>query len=414
MKEDSVCFMTAYSAQDAAQATGRQSPRSRRFGVVIVGGAIMGAAAAYFLREEGYEGSIAVVERDTGFAHAATALSAAGIRQQFSLAENIRLSKASLEFYRGFEARFGVSAGLREQGYLLLAPQTGLSTLQANHAVQRAEGCDIVLEGPGALTARHPWLSSEGIAAGATGLSGEGWFDPWSVLGALRAANRARNVTEIAGEVVAITVLRDRVDAVTLADGEVLSCESLLIAAGPGSGRVAAMAGVDLPVEPRKRSVFRFRCPEPPQAMPLTVDITGVWVRPEGDGFICGWSPPHSEDGPADREDFEPDHALFEETIWPALAGRVPAFERLRLGGAWAGHYDYNAFDQNAVIGPHTELENLHFLTGFSGHGVQQAPAAGRAAAEHIVHGRFRTLDCAPFGFARLARREPFAERNVI
>ena len=411
MKAGSVCDMTANSPQAATQEPGAQA---RHFGVAIVGGAIMGAAAAYFLREEGYEGSIAVIERDTGYAHAATALSAAGIRQQFSLAENIRLSKASLEFYRGFETRFGVSAGLREQGYLLLAPQSGLSTLQANHAIQRAEGCDIVLEGPGALMARHPWLASEGVAGGATGLSGEGWFDPWSVLGALRAANRARNVAEIAGEVAAIPVSGGRIEAVRLADGRSLACRTLIIAAGPNSGRVAAMAGVDLPVEPRKRSVFRFRCPEPPQAMPLTVDITGVWVRPEGDGFICGWSPPHSEDGPADREDFEPDHALFEETIWPALAGRVPAFERLRLGGAWAGHYDYNAFDQNAVIGPHPGLENLHFLTGFSGHGVQQAPAAARAVAEHIVHGRYRTLDCAPFGFARLETREPFAERNVI
>ena len=137
-------------------------------------------------------------------------------------------------------------------------------------------------------------------------------------------------------------------------------------------------------------------------------------MRPEGRGFIAGWSPPAPEDGPADPDDFEPDHAIFEEQLWPALAARVPAFERLKVTGAWAGHYDYNMLDQNAVIGRDPELPNFFYANGFSGHGLQQAPGVGRAIAELIVHGGFRTLDLSVFGYERIAAGRPVPERNVI
>lgn len=386
----------------------------REFGIVIIGGGIMGAATAFFLREEGFAGPVCVIERDLTYARASTALSAAGIRQQFSIPENIRLSRASLDFYKGFEKRFGVSAGYRENGYLLLATEAGLETLRENHAVQLAEGAKIALEGPQALAARHPWLNTEGVAAGTTGLEGEGWFDPWSVLQALRAANRDRGVTEIRGEIVGIETAGGAIAGVTLADGERIRAGVVVIASGPHSGAVAALAGAHLPVEPRKRTVFRFKCPQPPQRVPLTVDISGAWVRPEGDGFNCGISPPAQRDGPAAADDLEPDHSLFEDELWPLLANRIPAFEQVRVTGLWAGHYDYNTLDQNAVIGPHDKIGGLHFITGFSGHGVQQAPGAGRALAERIVHGQYRTIDCTRLGYGRIRRGEAFAERNVI
>lgn len=374
----------------------------------------MGASTAFFLREEGFAGTIAIVERDTGFSRSATALSAAGIRQQFSIAENIALSRASLDFYKGFEARFGVSAGFQQHGYLLLAPPAGLAILKENHAVQIAHGADVALEGPEALSRRHPWLSTHGIAAGTTGLSGEGWFDPWTVLGALRAENRRRGVEEVRAQAAAIETGDSGVTGVRLGDGRRLGCNVLINAGGTNSGCVAQMAGIDLPVEPRKRTVFRFKCANPPQDMPLTVDITGIWARPEGAGFITGFSPPEDEDGPADPSDFEPDHHFFEEVIWPVLADRVPAFEAVKVEGAWAGHYDYNRFDQNAFIGAHDEFANFYCVTGFSGHGVQQAPAAGRAIGELVVHGGYRTIDCTPFAARRVKENRRFAERNVI
>jgi sarcosine oxidase len=135
-------------------------------------------------------------------------------------------------------------------------------------------------------------------------------------------------------------------------------------------------------------------------------------VRPEGATYLCGVSPPADRD--PDRTDFEIEYDLFEETIWPTLAARIPAFEAIKLERAWAGHYDYNLLDQNAILGAHPDLPNLLFATGFSGHGLQQSPAAGRAIAELVAYGEYRTLDLRRFGFDRILRNEPLREINVV
>jgi sarcosine oxidase len=283
-------------------------------------------------------------------------------------------------------------------------------------ALQRREGADIALLDPAALSQRFAWLDVAGLAAGAFGRSGEGWIDPPSLMMLLKKAAQAEGVAYLHDEVVDLEVSGRQVTSARLASGARIGCKALVNAAGPQAGRVAALAGVALPVEPRKRFVFVFDCREPPAALcdaPLTVDPSGVWFRPEGRGFITGWSPSKDREPPAtDLEDI--DHGLFEEAIWPVLAARVPAFEAVKVTNAWAGFYDYNAFDQNAVIGTHPEVSNLYFANGFSGHGLQQAPAAGRAIAELIVHGAFRTIDLTRLGYGRIARNEPLAEINVI
>jgi len=386
------------------------------YDIVIIGGAIVGSAAAYFLREEGFAGSIALVERDPRFSHAATTLSAASIRQQFSIPENIRLSRFTLGFFRELKDRFGPEADIafREKGYLILAGPDGLPVLKANHATQRAEGADIVLEDAEALQRRFAWLSGEGVSAGAYGLSGEGWFDAHALLALLRKDVKARGVDLVAGEVVSVERTGDRVRGVTLATGERLEAGTVINAAGPDAGKVAAMAGLALPVEPRKRSVFVFEARDRFDDMPLLVDPSGIWVRPEGAVYITGGAESEEGEGPAEPGDFEPDWPLFEEVIWPALAARIPAFEAIRPGRAWAGHYEFNTLDQNAVIGPHPQVANFLFANGFSGHGLQQAPAVGKALAEWIVHGGYGTVDCSAFGYGRIAAGRPFRELNVI
>jgi glycine/D-amino acid oxidase-like deaminating enzyme len=197
---------------------------------------------------------------------------------------------------------------------------------------------------------------------------------------------------------------------VTLASGERMSCGILVNAAGPQAGDVAALAGIALPVEPRKRCVFVVACRTALPGMPLMVDPTGVWIRPEGELYICGVSP--AEDPRA--TDFEVDHALFDDVVWPMLAHRVPAMEALKVQRAWAGHYDYNTLDQNAVIGPHPEVGNFIFANGFSGHGLQQSPAAGRAMAELIVHQKYISLDLTLFGYERVMNGRAVKELNII
>ncbi len=387
-----------------------------RYDIVIIGGAIVGSSVAYFLRQEGFAGSIAVVERDPNFAHSATTLSCASIRQQFSIRENIRLSQFTLSLFRRLEEEFGGDADIafRENGYLILASDDGLPVLAANHAVQAGEGADIVLEDAAALARRFSWLSTEGLAAGAYGRSGEGWFDAHALLTLFRKALRGMKVDLLTASVAGIERTGNRIDAVRLDNGERLEAGLVVNAAGPNAGVVAALAGLVLPVEPRKRSVFVFEARDRFADMPLLVDPSGVYVRPEGSGLHRRRRRAEEGETAADPADFEPNWPLFEEIIWPALATRIPAFEAIKPTRAWAGHYDYNTLDQNAVIGPHPDVGNFIFANGFSGHGLQQAPAVGKAVAELVVHGGFRTIDCSVFGYERIAAGRPYRELNVI
>ncbi|WP_296747082.1 FAD-binding oxidoreductase [Mesorhizobium sp.] len=387
-----------------------------RYDIVIIGGAIVGSSVAYYLREEGFTGSIALIERDPQFSHAATTLSLASIRQQFSIPENIRLSQFTLKLFRRLKETFGADAdiGFREGGYLILAGEAGLPILKANHEAQIAEGADIVLEDADQLTQRFPWLSTEGISAGAYGRSGEGWFDAHAMLMLFRKALRDKKIDLITASVTGIAREGNRVTGVTLDNGETLEAGIVVNAAGPNAGKVAAMAGLALPVEPRKRNVFVFEAREKYADMPLLVDPSGIYVRPEGSVYLTGGAEPEEGDVAPDPKDFEVNWPLFEEVIWPTLATRIPAFEAIKPTRAWVGHYDYNTLDQNAVIGPHPEVENFLFANGFSGHGLQQAPAVGKSLAELIMHGGYRTIDCTAFGYARVAEGRAFRELNVI
>lgn len=387
-----------------------------RYDIVIIGGAIVGSSVAYYLREQGFSGTIALVERDPQFAHAATTLSMASIRQQFSIPENIRLSQFTLKLFRRLKEEFGADAdiGFREGGYLILAGEDGLPILKSNHEAQMAEGADIVLEDADQLTRRFPWLSTEGISAGAYGRTGEGWFDAHAMLTLFRKALRQKKVDFITADVTAIARDGNRVTGVSLGNGETLEAGIVVNAAGPNAGKVAAMAGLELPVEPRKRNVFVFEAREKYADMPLLVDPSGIYVRPEGSVYLTGGAEPEEGDRAPDSGDFEVNWPLFEEVIWPVLATRIPAFEAIKPTRAWAGHYDYNTLDQNAVIGPHPEVGNFLFANGFSGHGLQQAPAVGKALAELIVHGGYRTVDCSAFGYGRVAEGRAFRELNVI
>ena len=389
----------------------------RSVDVAIVGGAAMGSSTAFHLkREAGFPGSVLVIERDPSYARSATALSASSIRLQFSTPENIRLSQFGVAFLRAMKDRFGPEADPRfhEGGYLIMAGADGRDTLAANVKTQRDEGASTQFFEAEQLAGRFSWLHPGGLSAAAFGPNHEGWFDPQALLGTLRREARSGGAEYLTGEAVGIETSGGRVQAVRLASGERIVCGALVNAAGPHAGKVAALAGVPLPVEGRKRTVFVIHCRDAPPALPLCSDPSGVWIRPEGGFHISGWSPPEEQDPAADPADFEPDYGEFEAQVWPALAHRIPAFEATRMVRAWAGHYDYNTLDQNGIIGRHPGIENLYFINGFSGHGLQQSPAAGRAIAELIIHGAYQTLDLTRLGYERIAGNRPLREHNVI
>jgi FAD-dependent oxidoreductase domain-containing protein 1 len=408
--------MAADPMAGAALAAGGSNLRAD---VAIVGAGVIGASCAYWLTRLDPTLSVLLVERDVGFARASSSLSASSIRQQFSSPVNIWMSQAGIAFLRDAPMLLAVdgepppSLSLVEPGYLYLAPPGAPAEgLRALNAVQRAHGADIALLSPQQITARLPWLNVADIAVGSLGLSGEGWFDGPALHAALLRKARTQGAQLVKGDVQALDIdsATGRIASLGLADGTRIECGHAINAAGPWARRLAALAGVELPVHARRRTVFVLSCPEPLPGCPLLIDPSGFWFRPEGHQFIAGTTPfPDEDDLP-----LEPNLAEFDEAMWMRFAHRVPAFEALRIERAWAGYYEMNLFDHNAVIGAHPNRPNLIFANGFSGHGMQQAPAAGRGVAELVLHGRFEALDLSALGFERILADAPLVEANVI
>lgn len=284
--------------------------------------------------------------------------------------------------------------------------------LRENHALQKAHGVDVALMAPDALRARFPWISTEGIALASLGLSGEGWYDGYSLLQAFRKKAAAQGVRYVQAHATGLRRRGRAITGVELDHGRTLDAGVVVNAAGAWAAKVADWAGIALPVRGRRRSVFGFSCPDTLPGCPLVIDPSGIWLRPEGRQFICGFAPPEDQD--PDDAPLEVAYEAFDNFLWPALAGRVPAFEAIRMTGAWAGYYEMNVFDHNAVLGLHPDCDNLFFANGFSGHGLQQCPAAGRGVAELIRFGAYRSLDLSPLSFARILENRPLREKNVI
>lgn len=407
------------------------SVRSPSWDVLVVGGGIIGSAIAYFLaaaeaeRAGALRGSargrplrIAVVERDSTYARASTALSVGGIRQQFSTRENILLSRFSYDFIRQAPELLAVDRdepelGFMEAGYLFLATEAGLPVLLRNHSLQAGLGAEVAILTPREVRGRFPWMEVGDLAAGSLGLRGEGWLDPHSLLQALKRKARVLGVTYLEDQVVGMRARNHRIETVSLASGGAFPVGLVVNAAGPRAADVARMAGIeDLPVRPRRRFVYRIHCREPLPGCPLVVDPSGVYFRPEGRDFLCGVSPPADQD--PDTLELDMDYGLFHDVVWPVLARRVPAFEAVKLGHSWAGHYAVNTLDRNAILGPHPDLPNLCLANGFSGHGLQHAVGVGMALSELILYGEYRTVNLDRFGFERFARGELILEENVV
>ena len=397
----------------------QDAPKHSTYDVVIIGGAITGSSTAWFLTEnKDFQGRVLVVERDQTYEFAATSLSNSSIRQQFSTELNIKISQFGAEFSQNLPKYMGGDAPklkIRNFGYMYLAADEGFAAvLKAQQALQVSLGAETRIMSPDEIKAEYPFYAVDDLVLGSINTKDEGYFDGYTMFDWFRRQARARGIEYVTNEVTAINRKGDRIESVTLATGEVVFCGQVVNSSGTRGAKMAAMAGITIPIEPRKRYSWIVK---PEQSLfrdlPLTIDPTGVHFRTDSDTtYLVG---AHADHDPAVAfDDFAMDHDIWQDHVWPILATRIPAFEAVKVVREWAGQYDYNTLDQNAIVGPHPQVTNFLFLNGFSGHGLQQSPAMGRGTAEWLTYGEFRSLDLTPFSFTRILENRPLIEGAII
>jgi len=364
--------------------------------VVIIGGGIIGAATSYFLSKEGRK--VKVIERDPSYKKASFPLSLGGFRRQFFQKENILLGKFAKEFIFQIPDLLKTknnpnpTASMVPNGYLLLfGPEHAEEQYKA---LENHKACDAGTKNikGSELTKVFPYVSDEGIeTATYTDNKIEGWIDPHMFHNALKSKAIELGAEFVKGNVKSISEIK---------------AKTIISAAGCWTGELLE----DIPVVPQKHTVFRVKCPKHIPRMPLTGDLTtGVYWRPEGQEYLAG-----SPNSKFDAKDLEPEWNDFEELVWPALAKRIPVFEELKLTGGWAGYYDCNKLDNNAVVGKHPKYENLYMASGFTGRGLMQAPGIGRALTELITTGSYQSIDLNCFAIDRVLKKTKRAEPYVL
>jgi len=398
------------------------SPQNSRYDVVIVGGAMYGSSVAWFLANNpDFDGSILVVERDPSYSACSTAHTNSCMRQQFSREINVRISQFAADFVKNFRQYLGndprvPALPLQSYGYMYLADNEAFAgVLRESQKVQASCGAGTRVMSAAEIKHDYPFYNVDDIVAGSHNLIDEGYFDGATLFDWWRRSAKEKGVEYLANEVIAMgrNAAGTSVENVTLKSGEVVSCGVVVNASGPRAILTSRMAGIEIPVEPRKRYTFIFDAEQPlDRDLPLTIDPSGVHMRSDGTYYLAGCPP---DDDPAvDYDDFEQDHSIWENKVWPIIANRIPQFEAIKLKNSWAGHYAFNSFDQNAILGSHTAVENFIFVNGFSGHGLQQSPAMGRGISELITYGEYRTLDLTPFNYDRIEQNTPFNEKAII
>ena len=344
------------------------------------------------------------------------------MRQQFSTKLNVQISQFAADFVLNLQEYMVdkiriPKLKINSFGYMYLADDVSFAeTLKDNQKIQIEAGAATELLSPTEIKLRYPFYNVEDIILGSINLVNEGYWDSMAVFDCWRNKAQENGVEYIENQVVDIIKNKsgDRIKSIKLRSGELIAGENFVNASGPRAAFTSKMAGIDIPVEPRKRYSWIFKAEKPlDRQLPLTIDPSGIHVRENGGGTYQAGG--HGVEDPAvDFDDFSMDHDLWEEKVWPILAHRIPNFESIKLMHDWAGHYSMNTLDQNAIVGPHNEVQNFFFLNGFSGHGTQQAPAMGRAVSELLTYGAYQTLDMTPFHYERLLKGKRLVEKAVI
>ena len=384
-------------------------------GIVVIGGSIIGSSLAYHMATAGHAGDLCVIEPDPSYEWAAAPRSAGGVRLMYSLPENIAMSRYGREVFLDFARLMNVDGEpgvfpFREHGYLYLVAGTdGVASMEQSWRAQRALKVPNEMLDRAQLAQRFPYMRTDDLDAGLFGPH-DGFIDPHAAVVGLRRKAVSLGVEYVQDRVVGFKVGASQVKRVQLASGRAIDAEAVVNVAGAWAPEICAMLGMPVPVEPLSRPTFYFETEDPLGPIPLTKDSGGVMFRPEGGGFATGLTR-SSVPGGFNWEIGQAEHDHFEADLWPALAHRVPAFERLKVKRSWAGHYAMNRLDGNAIIGPwRGGLENFYVAIGFSGAGLQKGPAIGRALTELLLHGQYQTIDLTRLSYQRVIDNEPLRE----
>jgi sarcosine oxidase subunit beta len=358
--------------------------------VVIIGGGIIGVSIAYHLAKKGVSDVLLLERRSLG--SGSTGKCVGGIRIQFSTPIHVAFSALSLKIFETFEREIGVDPDFRRIGYLFLALRREQNAFLRSMARDlQARGYPVAFLSQGEISSRWPFLNTADVVGGSFS-PGDGYASPNDVLQGFARKARQMGVSILEGaEVTGIDIGRRHIRGVQTASGEKIHVPMVINAAGPWASAVAKMVGVDLPVRPVRRQIF-FTPPfsELPQRLPLVIDLENGWyMRREGPGLLLA--------GPRDPQPSFREYTDFWGMEWASERSlyRVPALERTRIAGGWAGLYEISP-DNHAVIGGFPEVEGFICACGFSGHGFQHAPAAGMLVAELVSAGRTQTLDIHP------------------
>jgi sarcosine oxidase, subunit beta len=380
--------------------------------VVIIGGGCMGASVAYHLTRRGVT-DVVLLEREKMLGTGSTGRNAGGVRHQFSNAANIQLSIESIRLLERFAADVGHPIDFHQDGYLfLLSSPSSVDTFRRNVLLQRSLGVDVEWLDARGAAALAPGLNADDVAA-ATFCARDGIADPNGVtMGFAKAAVAAGATTERGTEVTGIRVTAGRVGAVETSRGTI-ETRTVVNAAGPHARQIGHMAGVDVPVEPYRRHIFIASAPGGrPQPWPssriMVIDFdTTFYFHREGAGLLFGMGDPHE----TPTFDLTVQWDFLPQVIEVAVK-RLPALADAAISHAWAGLYEVTP-DANPIIGQARDVEGLFLINGFSGHGFQHSPAAGRILAD-VIAGRDPAFDLTPFALDRFAAGRPAGERYMV
>jgi sarcosine oxidase subunit beta len=376
--------------------------------IVIIGGGVMGASAAYHMALRGMQ-NIVLLEKEEFFGTGATGRCAGGVRYQFSTEINVWLSLESLPMLERFKEETGQDVNYRQCGYLLVATdERDAEKFRQNVALQNRLGVPTRLLSGDEVRARLPMMHFEDAIAG-TFNHKDGLVDPNSVVAGYISAAQKLGVRALScAEVMGIRVRGGRVEAVESTAGAIQT-RMILNAAGPWSGLVGEMAGVQMPIIPLRRQMYTTTAmPEIPADFPFVIDFAqSLYFHREGDGLLIGMS--NADEKPGYDQTVDED---FELVNMEAAAARLPLMEKAGRISHWAGLYEVTP-DAHPIYGG-TPVDGFFVVTGFSGHGFMHGPISGKLMAEYILDGSYRTLDVSMLDLARFAEGRLIREYNVV